>query len=131
MFKLKFNSQGLIPAIVQDQKSGEVLMLAYMNEESFNATLKTKKIHFYSRSRKKLWCKGETSGNIQKLKELYLDCDLDTVLVKVEQIGGAACHTGHRSCFYSKYKGGKLKICGKPLFNPNKVYKAKSKKNGV
>ncbi len=131
MFKLKFNSQGLIPAIVQDHKTGEVLMLAYMNEESFKATVKTKKVHFFSRSRKKLWCKGETSGNIQKLKGLYLDCDLDTVLVKVEQAGGAACHTGHRSCFYSKYKSGQLKICGKPLFNPKLVYNSKSKKTGI
>ncbi|MFH1074280.1 MAG: phosphoribosyl-AMP cyclohydrolase [Candidatus Firestonebacteria bacterium] len=121
--KLKFNSAGLIPAIVQDYKTGEVLMLAYMNDKSFKLTLKTKKVHFYSRSRQKLWCKGESSGNIQRLRGIYLDCDLDTVLVKVEQVGGAACHTGHRSCFYSKYYNGKIKICGKPVFDPKKVYK--------
>ncbi len=120
--KMKFNSDGLIPAIVQEHKTGEVLMLAYMNNEAFKRTMATKKVHFYSRSRKKLWCKGETSGNIQKLKGLYLDCDLDAILVKVEQKGGAACHTGHRSCFYSKYSKGKLKIHGKPLFDPKKVY---------
>lgn len=127
--KLKFNADGLIPAIVQDYKTGEVLMLAYMNDQSFKLTLKTKKVHFYSRSRQKLWCKGESSGNIQRLKGIYLDCDLDTVLVKVEQVGGAACHTGHRSCFYSKLNGGKLKVCGKPLFDPKKVYTVMPKKN--
>ncbi|MEI6846061.1 MAG: phosphoribosyl-AMP cyclohydrolase, partial [Candidatus Firestonebacteria bacterium] len=90
--KVKYNSDGLIPAIVQDYKTNEVLMLAYMNAVSLKLTLKTKKVHFYSRSRNKLWLKGESSGNIQKLKEIYFDCDLDAVLVKIEQVGGAACH---------------------------------------
>jgi len=120
--KVKYNSDGLIPAIVQDYKTNEVLMLAYMNAVSLKLTLKTKKVHFYSRSRNKLWLKGESSGNIQKLKEIYFDCDLDAVLVKIEQVGGAACHTGHRSCFYSKLQKGKLKICGKPCFDPKKIY---------
>ena len=100
--KLKFNEKGLIPAIVQDYKDGTVLMLAYMNKESLQKTLETKEMWYWSRSRKELWHKGETSGNIQKVKELYYDCDADTILAKVEQIGGVACHTGKRSCFFNK-----------------------------
>lgn len=99
--KLKFNSSGLIPAIIQDKKSKKVLMLAYMNRESLKLTLKEKRTCFYSRSRKVLWRKGETSGNIQKIKEIYYDCDSDTLLIKVEQTG-PACHTGEKSCFYRK-----------------------------
>ncbi|HDN85379.1 MAG TPA: phosphoribosyl-AMP cyclohydrolase [Candidatus Aerophobetes bacterium] len=99
---LKLNDQGLIPAIVQDYKTGEVLMLAYMSPESLKLTLRDKKNWFYSRSRKKLWLKGETSGHFQEVKEMYLDCDNDTILVKVNQIGGIACHTGNRSCFFKK-----------------------------
>lgn len=98
----KFNEKGLIPAIAQDYKTGEVLMMAYMNEESYKKTLKTKEMWYFSRSRNKLWHKGETSGNIQRLKELYLDCDNDTILAKIEQVGGIACHTGNRSCFFNK-----------------------------
>jgi len=99
--KLKFNEQGLIPAIVQDAEGGEVLMIAYMNQESLGITIREKRTCFYSRSRKKLWRKGETSGHIQKVKEIYYDCDSDALLVKVIQVG-AACHTGKRSCFYRK-----------------------------
>lgn len=99
--QLKFNEKGLIPAIIQDAQTREVLMLAYMNEESFNITLKEKRTCFYSRSRKTLWRKGETSGNIQKVKEIFYDCDADCLLIKVEQMG-TACHTGNRSCFYRK-----------------------------
>jgi phosphoribosyl-AMP cyclohydrolase len=98
----KFNEKGLIPAIVQDYQTGEVLMLAYMNRESLKLTLKDKKNWFYSRSRGKLWLKGETSGHFQEVKEMYLDCDNDTLLIKVHQVGGSACHTGRRSCFYKK-----------------------------
>lgn len=94
-------TKGLVPAIIQDYNSKEVLMLAYMNEESFKLTLETKKTYFYSRSRNKLWNKGETSGHFQLIKEMYLDCDSDTLLILVEQIG-AACHTGKKSCFYKK-----------------------------
>ncbi len=94
---------GLVPAIAQDYKTGEILMLAYMNKEAFLKTLETGKVHYWSRSRKKLWLKGEESGHFQLLKELYIDCDEDTVLVKIEQIGNTACHTGHRSCFYRKF----------------------------
>lgn len=99
-YELKFDDKGLIPAIIQDYKNGDVLMLAYMNRESLSKTLKTKKTHFWSRSRKKLWLKGETSGHFQKVKHIYCDCDADTLLVKVEQVG-PACHTGERSCFFN------------------------------
>ncbi|MGH4051249.1 MAG: phosphoribosyl-AMP cyclohydrolase [Clostridium sp.] len=96
--EIQFNN-GLVPAIVQDEWSGEVLMLAYMNEESFKKTMETKTTWFWSRSRKKLWNKGETSGHFQHVKKISFDCDGDTLLVQVEQVG-AACHTGNRSCFY-------------------------------
>lgn len=94
-----FKKSELIPAIIQDAENGEVLMLGYMNEESLGLTLKTNKTWFYSRSRQKLWNKGETSGHFQNVKEIFYDCDEDTLLIKVEQIG-AACHTGNRTCFY-------------------------------
>lgn len=98
---LKLNSDGMIPAIVVDYETNQVLMLAYMNEEAFNMTLETKKMTYYSRSRNELWIKGETSSHYQYVKEIYLDCDNDTLLAKVEQIG-AACHTGSYSCFFKK-----------------------------
>jgi phosphoribosyl-AMP cyclohydrolase len=113
---------GLVPAIVQDNETGEVLMLGYMNREAFDATLSTGKATFYSRSRQTLWVKGETSGNVQLVKEIRIDCDDDTVLVKVEQLGGAACHTGHRSCFYKKVENGIIRIIGEPVFDPKEVY---------
>jgi len=124
MIKLDFNkTNGMIPVIVQEHKTGDVLMLAYMNEEAWEATLKTGKATFYSRSRQELWVKGMTSGNVQLVKEIRIDCDDDTVLLKVEQIGGAACHTGHKSCFYKKIDNGSVTITGKPVFDPKKVYK--------
>ncbi len=101
MIELRFDAQGLIPAIVQDASTGEVLMLAYMNKESFKKTQETGETWFWSRSRKELWHKGATSGHVQKVKEIYYDCDEDALLVKVEQ-KGAACHTGEKSCFYRK-----------------------------
>lgn len=104
--KLKFSSQGLIPAIIQDYKSGQVLMMAYMNYDSWQKTLETGYTWFWSRSRQKLWQKGESSGHTQKVKEIYVDCDEDTLLLKVEQ-KGAACHTGEKSCFYRKIQGDK------------------------
>ena len=120
---LKFDEKGLIPAVVQDAKDGTILMVAYMNREAVRRTLKLKKSVFWSRSRQSFWLKGETSGNVQKVKELRIDCDGDCLVVKVEQIGGAACHTGQRSCFYRKVlPGGKLKETSKPLFDPKKVY---------
>ena len=100
---LKFDNKGLIPAIIQNYKTGEVLMLAYMNKESLLETLKLKKTCFWSRSRKKFWIKGETSGNFQYVKAIYYDCDMDSLLIKVRQVG-VACHTGERSCFYRKIK---------------------------
>ena len=121
--QLKFNKTGgLVPAIVQDNETGEILMLAYMNQDAFNATLSTGKATYYSRSRQTLWVKGETSGNVQLVKEIRIDCDDDTVLIKVEQLGGAACHTGHRSCFYKKVENGIIRIVGEPVFDPREVY---------
>jgi phosphoribosyl-AMP cyclohydrolase len=123
MIKLDFKkNNGLIPAVVQDYRTGEVLMLAYMNEEAFTETLKTRKATYYSRSRKSLWVKGETSGHVQLVKEIRVDCDLDTLLLKVEQIGGAACHKGYRSCFFSKLEGRNLKITESIVFDPDEVY---------
>lgn len=96
---IKFDQKGLVPTIIQDYKTGEVLMLAYMNKGSFKKTLKTKKTHFWSRSRKKLWLKGGTSGHFQIVKQLFYDCDIDALLIKVRQIGNA-CHTGNKTCFF-------------------------------
>ena len=124
MIKLNFEKAGgLIPAIVQDYKSGEVLMMAYMNPEAWNATLSTGTATYFSRSRQTLWVKGETSGHLQLVKEIRIDCDNDTVLLKVEQLGEAACHTGYRSCFHKKVKNGAVVIVGKPVFDPQEVYK--------
>jgi phosphoribosyl-AMP cyclohydrolase len=100
---------GLIPVIIQDASTHEVLMLGYMNQEAWEETLRTKKASFWSRSRKKLWVKGETSGHFQEVKEIYLDCDGDTVLLRVNQIGEAACHTGFRTCFHRRFKKGEWK----------------------
>ena len=123
MIRLDFDKTGgLIPAIAQDNASGEILMMAYMNQEAFEATLSTGTATYYSRSRQKLWIKGETSGNLQRVKEIRIDCDDDTILLKVEQIGGAACHTGHRSCFHKKIENGSVRIIGEPLFDPKEVY---------
>lgn len=117
----KYN--GLLPAVVQDAGDGRVLMLAYMNELAWNKTLETGKAHYWSRSRQKLWLKGEESGHVQLVREIFLDCDLDTILLKVEQLGGAACHTGYESCFYRRYAGGRLEIVENPVFDPREVYK--------
>ena len=123
MIDLNFTKTGgLVPAIVQDYETGEILMLAYMNREAFNATLSSGKATYYSRSRQTLWVKGETSGNMQMVKEIRIDCDDDTILLKVEQLGKAACHTGHRSCFYKIVENGAIRIAGKPLFDPKEVY---------
>lgn len=100
--ELKYDEKGLIPAIIQSITNDEILMLAYMNRISLEKTIKTGKTHFWSRSRKKYWMKGETSGNVQLVREIFYDCDEDTLLVRVEQIGTGACHTGNRTCFYRK-----------------------------
>lgn len=115
--------QGLLPAIVQDAATGKVLMLAYMNELAWEKTVETSKAHYWSRSRQKLWLKGEESGHVQKVMDIYLDCDLDAILLKVIQVGGAACHTGHESCFYRRYAKGRLEVEGSPIFDPKEVYK--------
>lgn len=124
MIKLDFaKSGGLIPAIAQDHLTGEVLMLAYINEEAWNETLATGHAVYYSRSRSKLWRKGESSGNIQLIKGISVDCDCDTVIFRVEQIGGAACHTGHRSCFFTHISAdGTVSVDEEKVFDPGKVY---------
>ena len=114
---------GLIPAIVQDAETKEILMMAYMNRESWETTLKTGKATYWSRSRQKLWLKGESSGNVQIIKAIFIDCDDDTILLYVEQLGGAACHTGHKSCFYRKLSGKDFVVVGEKIFNPEEVYK--------
>ena len=114
---------GLVPAIVQDAETKEVLMMAYMNRESWEATLQTGKATYWSRSRQKLWLKGESSGHFQIIKAVFIDCDDDTILLQVEQLGGAACHTGHKSCFYRKLNGKDFVVVGEKIFNPEEVYK--------
>jgi phosphoribosyl-AMP cyclohydrolase len=123
MISIDFDKTGgLIPVIAQDQETGEVLMLAYMNRESWDLTLKTGIVHYWSRSRNRLWKKGESSGNVQEVKEIRVDCDNDTVLIKVNQVGGAACHDGYRSCFYRVVKGDSVEISGERIFNPEELY---------
>ena len=119
---IKFDDNGLVPAIVQDSETDEVLMMAYMNREAVTETIRTGVSHYYSRSRKKLWRKGETSGNVQSVVEIRADCDGDTILVRVRQ-KGAACHKGYMSCFYRKLENGSSwKITSAPLFDPEEVY---------
>ncbi|MBU1138524.1 MAG: phosphoribosyl-AMP cyclohydrolase, partial [Proteobacteria bacterium] len=113
---------GLLPAIVQDAVSGEVLMLAYINQESWRKTMATGKAHYWSRSRNKLWLKGESSGHVQLIRDIFVDCDQDTVVFKVEQLGGAACHKGYRSCFYRRIENNELQTVGERVFDPAVVY---------
>ena len=124
MIALNFSKSkdGILPAVVQDYVTGEVLMLAYINALAWEKTLETGKAHYWSRSRNSLWLKGETSGHVQMIKDIYVDCDDDTVIYKVEQIGGAACHTGHKSCFFRRVVGDSLVTEGEKLFDPAKVY---------
>jgi phosphoribosyl-AMP cyclohydrolase len=125
MIALDFEKgRGLLPAIVQDYRSGKVLMLAYMNQASWEKTLETGEAHYWSRSRQEIWHKGDTSGHTQMVKEIYVDCDDDTILLKVEQKGGAACHTGYESCFHKKVgPKGEITVTGQRVFDPEKVYK--------
>ena len=125
MIELDFRKgAGLVPAIVQDHSSGKVLMLAYMNQASWEKTLETGEAHYWSRSRREIWHKGETSGHVQRVREIFVDCDSDTVLLRVEQVGGAACHTGYESCFYRKVGSDQsLSIVDKKVFDPERVYK--------
>jgi len=124
VFRLDFDKLGgLVPAVVQDFQSGQVLMVGFMNQEAWQKTLETREAHFFSRARQCLWHKGDTSGHVQKVREILVDCDEDTVLLKVEQVGGAACHTGHVSCFYRRLKDdGQVEILGRPVFDPKEVY---------
>ena len=115
-------SKGLLPVVAQDAATGEVLMLAYMNEEAWQRTLATGEAHYWSRSRSELWHKGGTSGHVQKVHAILLDCDSDAIVLRIEQIGGAACHTGRRSCFYRKWEKGEVSYCSPMVFDPQKVY---------
>lgn len=123
--EIKFNSDGLIPAIAQDDATGEILMMAWMNKESLQETVQTKRAVYWSRSRKKLWRKGEESGNYQDVKSIHIDCDGDVILLRVKQMGDAACHTGHRTCFYREVtdEGNSFTEKNDIIFNPKVVYK--------
>ncbi|MEM8943824.1 MAG: phosphoribosyl-AMP cyclohydrolase [Planctomycetota bacterium] len=112
----------LLPAVAQDFETGTVLMLAYMNREAWQQTIATGKAVYFSRSRGRLWRKGEESGHVQIVREIYVDCDADTILLKVEQVGRAACHEGYVSCFYREYVDGQLIVRGERVFDPNSVY---------
>jgi phosphoribosyl-AMP cyclohydrolase len=125
MITLDFDKLGgLVPVVAQDHLTGEVLMLAFMNAEAWKATLATGRATYFSRSRRCLWVKGETSGHVQLVREIRVDCDADAVVLKIEQVGGAACHTGHRSCFHTIVEaGGAVRVVGKPVFDPKEVYR--------
>ena len=117
--QLKFDDKGLITAIAQDHETNEILMLAFMNLEALEKTVETGKAHYFSRSRGKLWLKGESSGHVQLVHDMYIDCDADAVLIKVEQLGGGACHMGYRSCFYRTLEGD---VVSEKVFDPEDVY---------
>jgi phosphoribosyl-AMP cyclohydrolase len=123
-----FQKADLIPVIAQDEATGDVLMLAYMNEQAYEETLRTGRVCYYSRSRQKLWRKGEESGNVQELRSIYFDCDADTLLVKVHQVGAAACHEGFRSCFFRRIDPATraVETVGERVFDPAQVYEQKS-----
>ena len=114
---------GIVPVVTQDEGTGEVLMMAYMNHEAFAETLRTGHACYFSRSRNRLWRKGEESGNVQEVRAVYVDCDADTLLLKVRQMGGAACHEGYPSCFFRRVNDDELRIVGRRLFDPREVYK--------
>jgi phosphoribosyl-AMP cyclohydrolase len=116
-------SGGLVPAIAQDADTGAVLMLAWMNREAYEETLRTGRACYYSRSRGKLWRKGEESGHVQEVRGVFVDCDADTVLLKVHQVGGAACHEGYASCFFRQVRGDQLHVIAEKVFDPKQVYK--------
>ncbi len=122
--EVKYDAKGLVTAIAQDAETGEVLMVAYMNEDTLGRTLKTGLMTYWSRSRQEVWVKGQSSGNVQEVQEVRIDCDGDALLFKIEQHGGAACHTGRRSCFYRTFEDGELVETGEQVFDPEKVYGA-------
>lgn len=121
--QVKFNADGLVIAVAQDHATGDVLMLAYMNEATLRQTIETGVMTYWSRSRQKVWVKGESSGNTQVVREVSIDCDGDALLFKVDQRGDAACHTGRVSCFYRRLDDGALVVTSEPLFDPSSVYK--------
>jgi phosphoribosyl-AMP cyclohydrolase len=119
-----FDKQGgLVPAIAQDVATGQVLMLAWMNRAAYEETVRTGRAVYFSRSRDRLWRKGEESGHVQEVREIYIDCDADTILLKVNQVGGAACHKGYASCFFRRVVGDGLQVVGERVFDPKQVYK--------
>lgn len=120
--QIRFDDNGLIPAIAQDFKTGEVLMFAWMNQESLSLTIETQQAVYYSRSHKKLWFKGEESGHTQQIKAIYTDCDDDVILLKIEQVGGIACHTGRKSCFFQKLDQRNWVSVSKVLKDPKEIY---------
>ena len=120
--KINFNEAGLIPAIAQDYETNEILMVAWMNIEAFELTLEKKQAVYFSRSRNKLWFKGEESGNMQIVKDIYTDCDNDVILLKVQQVGGIACHTGRESCFFQKIDGEKIEVNKPVIKDPKEIY---------
>lgn len=121
--QVKFNADGLVIAVAQDHATGDVLMLAYMNAATLRQTIETGVMTYWSRSRQKVWVKGESSGNTQVVREVSIDCDGDALLFKVDQRGDAACHTGRISCFYRRLEDGALVVTSEPLFDPEAVYK--------
>jgi phosphoribosyl-AMP cyclohydrolase len=116
-------SGGLLPAIAQDADTGQVLMLAWMNRDAYEETVRTRRACYFSRSRNKLWRKGEESGHVQEVRDIFVDCDADTILLKVKQIGGAACHEGYASCFFRRVDGAELTVVAERVFDPSQVYK--------
>ncbi|AKH39191.1 MULTISPECIES: phosphoribosyl-AMP cyclohydrolase [Nitrosomonas] len=121
--KINWSADGLIPVIAQDEKSGKVLMVAWMNREAVKLTVETGEAVYWSRSRKKIWHKGEESGHVQKVKAIYLDCDEDVILLAIEQIGGIACHTGRQSCFFNKLEGDQWVVVTPIIKDPTEIYK--------
>lgn len=121
--EVKWSPEGLVPAIAQDAGSGRVLMVAWMNREALRETARTGEAHYWSRSRAKLWHKGEESGHIQRVREIRLDCDADVIVLSVEQGGGIACHTGRQSCFYRKLEGGEWSVVDPVLRDPKEIYR--------
>lgn len=121
--EIKWDENGLVPVIAQDEKTGRILMFAWMNRESLQQTIDTDQAVYWSRSRKKIWPKGEESGHVQKVSEIRLDCDNDVVLLSIEQVGGIACHTGRESCFYKKYENDGWQVTDSIIKNPDEIYK--------
>src|SRR5215467_11172248 len=120
---LNFEKTNLLPAVAQDAVTGEVLMLAWMNRDAYEETVRTGRACYFSRSRNKLWRKGEESGHVQEVVGVFIDCDADTILLKVNQIGGAACHEGYKSCFFRRIDGDQMQTIGERVFDPQQVYK--------